>query len=96
MAPSLLPTNVANVTNTASVPLVGALAVIAHSDVGNVSGVSGVSDAARSDRWPLIVALLLSPTRESRRLAALLTGWPHVARKHELADDCRRRQWRRA
>jgi len=48
------------------------------------------------DRWPLIVALLRAPAAESRRLAALLTGWPHVRRRYRVSDDCRRRQWRRA
>lgn len=61
---SLLPTNVANETNTASVPLAGALAVIAHSDVGSVSGVSGVSDAARSDRWHVVCLPTLEQIRE--------------------------------
>ncbi|ODS99029.1 MAG: hypothetical protein ABS56_02735 [Lautropia sp. SCN 69-89] len=50
---------------------------------------------ATADRWPLIVALLAAPARESWRLARLLERLPHVARKHELSDDCRRRQWRR-
>lgn len=47
-------------------------------------------------RWHVVCRLLAAPSRESRRLAALLTGWPATVRKHELADDCRRRQWRRA
>ncbi len=57
--------------------------------------VTSLTTATTADRWPLIVALLAAPTRESRRLADLLGRWPHVARKHWIADDLVRRQWRR-
>lgn len=46
----------------------------------------------RADRWLLIAALLRDPERESRRLTALLAGWPAEVRRHELHDDCRRRR----
>lgn len=54
------------------------------------------ADTQRADRWPLIVALLAAPSRESRRLAALLTRWPTAeVRRHLLVDDVRRRLWTR-
>ena len=47
------------------------------------------------NRWPVIVALLHSPAAESRRLAHLLTRWPHVPHQHLVGDDCLRRRWLR-
>lgn len=38
-------------------------------------------------RWPLIVALLADPPRESRRLAGLLARMPAERRRHRIADD---------
>lgn len=52
------------------------------------------ADTQRADRWHVVCRLLASPTRESRRLAALLTGWPHQTHRHLLVDDCRRRLWK--
>lgn len=37
-------------------------------------------------RWPLIVALLTDPKRESRRLIAELDRWPAPARRHSILD----------
>lgn len=37
-------------------------------------------------RWPLIVALLGDPVRESRRLIAELARWPAPARRHSILD----------
>lgn len=93
MIPSLFPTNVANGTNAASAPRVGALATIGHSDVGNVSDVSdvsGVSDAAPSDRWRIVCALLRRPERETQRLVRLLERLPAARRVHLIRDDNRR------
>lgn len=42
-------------------------------------------------RWPIVVALLLDPERESRRLARLLERLPAEVRRVEVPDDCRRR-----
>lgn len=47
------------------------------------------------NRWPLIVALLAHPSRESRKLSRLLEGWPAEVRRHLLVDDVRRRLWKR-
>lgn len=52
--------------------------------------------APTSARWQIVVALLHSPDTEGRRLAALLERLPAERRRHALADDVRRRQWRRA
>lgn len=46
-------------------------------------------------RWHVVCRLLAHPSRESRRLAALLTGWPAEVRRHLLVDDCARRLWLR-
>lgn len=50
---------------------------------------------ARSDagRWAVVVALLLSPDRESRRLARLLDRLPGERHRYEIADDVKRRRW---
>lgn len=49
---------------------------------------------ATADRWHLICRLLAAPSRESRRLAGLLTRWPTAeVRRHLLRDDCARRLW---
>jgi hypothetical protein len=48
---------------------------------------------ATADRWHLICRLLAAPSRESRRLGKLLTGWPATVRRHLLVDDCARRLW---
>lgn len=37
-------------------------------------------------RWPLIVALLADPVRESRRLIAELDRWPAPGRRHSILD----------
>lgn len=50
---------------------------------------------ATAARWSIVVALLLSPEREARRLARLLERWPAEQRRHELADDVKRRHWTR-
>lgn len=42
-------------------------------------------------RWHVVCRLLASPTRESRRLAALLERMPTERRRHEIEDDCMRR-----
>jgi hypothetical protein len=36
-----------------------------------------------------------SPDAETRRLARLLERWPAEVRRHELADDVKRRHWAR-
>lgn len=53
------------------------------------------ASGADSARWQIVVALLLSPEREARRLARLLERWPAEQRRHELADDVKRRYWTR-
>lgn len=45
-----------------------------------------------ADRWLVVVALLRSPERESRRLARLLEAWPAEVRRHECSDDVKRRR----
>ncbi|MDT3680766.1 MAG: hypothetical protein ROZ64_18275 [Burkholderiaceae bacterium] len=39
----------------------------------------------------IVIALLISPDVEGRRLAALLTGWKCETRRHLVIDDCQRR-----
>lgn len=51
---------------------------------------------ATADRWRIVVALLRSPERESRRLAALLDRLPTDRRRHEIEDDVQRRPGRRS
>jgi len=48
-----------------------------------------------ADRWHLVCRLLANPERESTRLAALLERLPAEVRRHELADDVKRRYWTR-
>lgn len=55
------------------------------------SGVSGTSGKGSSYRWMIVIALLISPDVEGRRLAALLTGWKCETRRHLVIDDCQRR-----
>src|SRR5690606_41968877 len=45
----------------------------------------------RGDRWLLVVALLHSPARTSRRLARLLDQLPLARRVHLCRDDVQRR-----
>jgi len=47
---------------------------------------------ATADRWHVVVALLHSPERESRRLARLLDALPTERRVHLCRDDCLRRR----
>lgn len=44
----------------------------------------------QAGRWPLVVALLVDPERESARLARLLERLPAVRRRHLIPDDNRR------
>lgn len=90
---TLLSPHTPNGSNTPLSPRAGALGVRGHRAVRTVSAVSGVSAVTR---WSIVVALLHSPERESRRLARLLDALPTERRRHECPDDCRRRQWRRA
>lgn len=53
------------------------------------------SKPATADRWPLIVALLADPRRESRRLGRLLERWPAERHRHLIFDDVARRLWLR-
>lgn len=67
-----------------------------HAQARSLSALRLCASEASATRWHVVCRLLAAPSRESRRLAALLTGWPHVARKHELVDDVKRRKWRRS
>lgn len=68
-----------------------------HADNCPLLALSGApeSTAARvtRNRWPLIVALLAAPERESRRLALLLERLPAERRRVECVDDVARRRW---
>ena len=44
-------------------------------------------------RWMVIVALLGTGARESRRLSRLLEHLPAERHRHLIADDVRRRLW---
>lgn len=45
----------------------------------------------QAGRWPVVVALLHSPARTSRRLARLLDQLPLARRVHLCRDDVQRR-----
>lgn len=66
-----------------------------HADNCLLSAPPGASENTAAhvtrNRWPLIVALLAAPERESTRLAALLARWPASVRRHQIADDVARR-----
>lgn len=47
--------------------------------------------AGGSIRWSVVIALLLTPDRESRRLALLLEALPAERRRHAIVDDCQGR-----
>lgn len=90
---TLLSPHTPNGSNTPLSPRVGALGVRGHRAVRTVSAVSGVSDVTDPGaRWQIVVALLVNPERESRRLAALLDRLPTDRRVHECLDDCLRRR----
>jgi len=46
-------------------------------------------------RWGLVVALLLDVEGESRRQIVKLERLQAVITQHRIADDVKRRQWRR-
>ena len=56
-----------------------------------LSALSGAPESTAAhvicNRWPLIVALLAAPERESTRLAALLARWPAGVRRHRCIDE---------
>lgn len=88
MTPSLSVGNAGNDWNACTPQSVTPLPRYPLTNGRIVTGVTGVTDPAR---WPIVVALLHSPVRESRRLAALLEQLPTERRRHEIPDDCMRR-----
>lgn len=52
---------------------------------------TGARNTPAVPRWPIVVALLADPERESARLALLLDPLPCDVRRHFIVDDCLRR-----
>ncbi len=96
MTPSLSVGNAGNGSHTSNGPTPShastsdtAVTTVAHTP--NVSTVTTVTAVTGVTRWSTVIALLLSPDRTSRRLAALLEQLPTERRRHEIVDDCQRR-----